>query len=114
MNIYSVLYGRIITVNVVLGGFTKRKSSLRHLTTHLVIYSCLSAYGRVYEYLQKPLCRVYGEVDVLVEGDRLEISLFRCQTLAERVGFEPTVRVKPVHPLSRRAPSTSSATSPRV
>jgi hypothetical protein len=31
--------------------------------------------------------------------------------MAERVGFEPTTRF-PVHPLSRRAPSTNSAISP--
>ncbi len=32
--------------------------------------------------------------------------------MAEREGFEPSVRVYPVHSLSRRAPSTDSATSP--
>ena len=32
--------------------------------------------------------------------------------MAEREGFEPSVRVYPVHSLSRRAPSADSATSP--
>ena len=32
--------------------------------------------------------------------------------LAERVGFEPTVEVLPLHSLSRRAPSADSAISP--
>ncbi len=37
----------------------------------------------------------------------------RDKKMAEREGFEPSIRFKGVYSLSRRAPSTDSAISPR-